>query len=61
MLGEYKSASDAFEHALALDSSHSSYYHWLGRAYGRRAETSFPLTAVNYAAKARAASKKPCS
>jgi tetratricopeptide (TPR) repeat protein len=53
MLGEYKKASDAFEHALQFDSSQSSYYHWLGRAYGRRAETSFPMMAVTYAAKAR--------
>jgi tetratricopeptide (TPR) repeat protein len=53
MLGEYKKSTAAFERALALDPSQSAYFHWLGRAYGRRAETSFPLAAVGYAAKAR--------
>src|SRR5579864_6850674 len=40
MLGEYKKATDAFQKALALQPSKSEYAHWLGRTFGRRAETS---------------------
>jgi Flp pilus assembly protein TadD len=53
MLGEYVKATDYLEKAVALDPSQSSYYLFLGRAYGRRAETSFPLAAAHYASKAR--------
>ncbi len=53
MLGEYRKAGDAFEKALAQEPSNSEYAHWLGRAFGRRAETSNPLTAPMYASKAR--------
>jgi tetratricopeptide (TPR) repeat protein len=53
MLGEYKKSTDAFETAVSLNPNSSSAFHWLGRAYGRRAETSFPVTAVGYAGKAR--------
>jgi Tetratricopeptide repeat. len=50
---EFKKAGEAFEKAIALEPRNSIYYHWLGRAYGRRAETSNPLTAPAYAVKAR--------
>ena len=53
MLGEYKKATDAFQQARALDPTNSEYAHWLGRAYGRRAETSSLLTAPGHASKAR--------
>lgn len=53
MLGEYKKATEAFEKAVALEPDNSEYVHWLGRAFGRRAETSNPLTAPGYASKAR--------
>jgi tetratricopeptide (TPR) repeat protein len=53
MLGQYKRAGEAFEKATQLDSSNSEYFDWLGKAYGRRAETSGPLTAPGYASKAR--------
>jgi Flp pilus assembly protein TadD len=53
MLGEYKKATEAFEKAVALEPRNSEYVHWLGRAFGRRAETSNPLTAPGYASKAR--------
>jgi Flp pilus assembly protein TadD len=53
MLGEYKKATAAFHQALELEPSNSEYALWLGRGYGRRAETSSPLTAPLYAAKAR--------
>jgi tetratricopeptide (TPR) repeat protein len=54
MLGEYKKASEAFEQALALEPANSEYAHWLGRAFGRRAETSSPFSAPLHASKARA-------
>ncbi len=53
MLGEYKKATDAFQKSLTLAPSNSVYAHWLGRAYGRRAETSGPFLAPVHASKAR--------
>lgn len=53
MLGEYKKATDAFQKAVALAPSKSDYAHWLGRTFGRRAETSNPFAAPMYASKAR--------
>jgi tetratricopeptide (TPR) repeat protein len=53
MLGDFKKATDAFEKALAAEPSDSEYAHWLGRGYGRRAETSNLLLAPRYASKAR--------
>jgi len=53
MLGEYKKATDAFQKALAVEPRKSEYAHWLGRAYGRRAETSSWFSAPGYASKAR--------
>jgi cytochrome c-type biogenesis protein CcmH/NrfG len=53
MLGEYKKATDAFQHAITLEPLNSVYIHWLGRTYGRRAETSSPLFALGSASKAR--------
>lgn len=52
MLGDFKKATEAFQKALALESANSEYAHWLGRSFGRRAETSM-LTAPMYASKAR--------
>jgi len=51
--GDFKKATDALEKAVALDPSSSDATLWLGRAYGRRAETSSPLTAPGYASRAR--------
>ena len=53
MLGEYKKACESFEKAFALEPSNSEYAHWLGRSFGRRAETSSPLFAFGNASKAR--------
>jgi Flp pilus assembly protein TadD len=53
MLGDFKRASEALEQALNAQPSNSDYALWLGRAYGRRAETSGPFTAAAYASKAR--------
>ncbi len=53
MQAEYKKASEALEKAVAADPASSAHALWLARAYGRRAETSSPITAPGYASKAR--------
>jgi len=53
MLGEFKKATEAYELAVAAAPANSTYVHWLGKVYGRRAETSSPFTAPGYASKAR--------
>jgi tetratricopeptide (TPR) repeat protein len=53
MNGEFKKATDALEKAVAAEPNNSDYVLWLGRAYGRRAETSNPLSALGHATKAR--------
>ena len=45
MLGEYKKAAELLEQAAAKSPADSSYQHWVGKAYGRRAETSFAVAA----------------
>jgi len=54
MLGEFKKASEALERAVRLEPDNAEHYLWLGRAYGRRAETSSFITAPGLASKARA-------
>jgi Flp pilus assembly protein TadD len=54
MLGEYKKATAAFQRAFAMEPANSEYALWLGRSFGRRAETALPFMAPKYAAKARA-------
>ena len=53
MLGEYKRATEVLDKALALGNAGPQLYLWLGRAYGRRAETSSPFTAPGYASHAQ--------
>jgi tetratricopeptide (TPR) repeat protein len=53
MLGEYKKATESLEKAVALAPEDGQALLWLGRAYGRRAETSNPFSAPGYATKAR--------
>ncbi len=53
MLGEFKKASESYQQALAADPSNSDYEHWLGKAFGKRAETASPFTAPGLASKAR--------
>lgn len=55
MKGDFKRASEAFEKAVAADASNSNYFNWLGRAYGRRAETASFITAPGLASRAREA------
>jgi len=54
MLGDYKKATEAFELAFSAEPGNSEIAHWLGRGFGRRAETSSPFLAPLYASKARA-------
>jgi cytochrome c-type biogenesis protein CcmH/NrfG len=54
MLGDYKKSVEALERAFALEPSSSECALWLGRGYGRRAETSSTFSAPKYASKARA-------
>lgn len=53
MLASYKRAGDTFEKALALAPLSSDLHHWMGRTWGRRAETASFVTAPGYASKAR--------
>lgn len=53
MLQDYKKATEALERAVEGEPNNSTYYHWLGKTYGRRAETASPFTAPGYALKTR--------
>jgi tetratricopeptide (TPR) repeat protein len=53
MLGEFHKAADYFAKALAARPLDSDQALWLGRAYGRCAETASPFVAPAYASKAR--------
>ena len=58
MSADYRKATEALEKAATLDPENSMTFTWLGRAYGRRAETAFAVSAVGYANKAREALEK---
>ena len=53
MQGDFKNATEALEKAVAAEPGNSEFNLWLGRAYGRRAETSSLFTAPGHASKAR--------
>ena len=53
MLDDFKKAADLLEKAVQLNGQLSDHYHWLGKAYGRRAESGNPLIAPHYATRAR--------
>jgi predicted Zn-dependent protease len=53
MDGQFKNSAAYFEAAVAEDPSNSTYFDWLGRAYGRRAEQASFLTALPLAVKTR--------
>jgi len=53
MDGQYKSSANYLEKAVADDPFNSSYFDWLGKAYGRRAEQSSFLKAIPLAVKTR--------
>jgi tetratricopeptide (TPR) repeat protein len=52
-MADFKKATEALEKAAALAPNSSEINLWLGRAFGRRAETSSPITAPGYASRAR--------
>ncbi len=58
MTGDFKKASEFFQKAASGNPTNSEYMDWLGRTYGKRAETSNPLSAPGYASKARQAFEK---
>ena len=53
MLADYKKAGRALEKAIEADPNNSDYFDWLGKVYGKRAETSRFFTAWSYAGKCR--------
>ena len=53
MSTDYKKAVEAFEKATTQEPRNSEYVHWLGRSWGRRAESAPPFMAPGYASKAR--------
>ncbi len=53
MLRDYKRAIECFEKAASLAPANSDFELWLGRAWGRRAESSNWLAAGVYASRAR--------
>ena len=58
MLADFKKASEYFEKAAALDGGNSGYFHWLGKAFGRRAETASFINAPRFASECRKAFEK---
>ncbi|MBI4442463.1 MAG: tetratricopeptide repeat protein [Acidobacteria bacterium] len=52
-LEDFKKATEALQRAVAADPQNSHSVDWLGKAFGRRAETSSFLTAPSYASQAR--------
>ncbi len=58
MRADYKQATEALEKAVAMEPANAEFALWLGRAWGRRAETSSPFTAPAYASRARQSLEK---
>ena len=58
MQGDFKKATEYIEKAVALAPKNSEYMDWLGRTYGKRAETSNLFAAPGFASKARQAFEK---
>ncbi len=58
MTGDFKKSTEYLLKVTASDPGKSEYWDWLGRAFGRRAETCMPLAAPGYASKARVAFEK---
>ncbi len=58
MQGDFKKATEYIQKATMLAPANSEYMDWLGRTYGKRAETSNVLAAPSFASKARQAFEK---
>ena len=52
-LEEFSKATDALEKAVAAEPRNANYWNWLGKAYGRRAETAVFFNQPRYAVRAR--------
>jgi Flp pilus assembly protein TadD len=59
--GDYDAAIQKLEQAVASDPANSAVHHWLGKSYGRKAETSSFLTAFGWARKCRVSFEKAVS
>jgi tetratricopeptide (TPR) repeat protein len=55
MSGDFKRSTDHLENAVAADPNNPDYQDWLGRAWGKRAETASFFSAAGFASKARQA------
>lgn len=55
---EYQEARGMFENLVQVNSENSNYYHWLGKSYGRIAESSSWLSAMSMAKKTKKAFEK---
>jgi tetratricopeptide (TPR) repeat protein len=55
MSGDFKKSSDHLQKAVAAAPDNADYEDWLGRAWGKRAETANFFSAAGFASKARAA------
>ncbi len=55
---KFQQAREVFEYLVNEDSENSTYYHWLGKSYGRIAENAAWLTAMSMAKKTRKAFEK---
>lgn len=55
MLGDFKKSTEYLQRATEAAPQNAEYMDWLGRAFGRRAETSNMILAPAFAAKAREA------
>jgi tetratricopeptide (TPR) repeat protein len=53
MLGDFKKAIQYFQKLVTANPLSAIDFHWLGKAWARRAESSNPVSASNYSAKAR--------
>lgn len=53
--GDYETAAEAFEHAVANDPENSHYHHWLAKGYGSIAEQSSWFRAYSLAHRIRSA------
>ena len=56
--GDFEAAYKALERSVEMEPGNADYWHWLGKAYGRRAETSSFIRAPGFAKKCRIAFEK---
>ena len=53
MLGDFKKAIQVFQKLVKINPLNAVDFHWLGKAWARRAESSNPVSAGGYGARAR--------